>query len=206
MDLPTSGIEIRGLSWGDFDGDGFVDLMGGSNVMGDRAANRSFVWRNDGGLRFVEQAETLGLVVPGRMSRQANWIDYDNDGALDLSLTDGYGDEGGHFLFHNDLAEPARSRSLSVMVLDEGGKRIPPGAEVRLFDREGQILGTRQVSTGGYNAQSAGPVHFGLARMQPVRVEVSYMGGKRVVIEDVDPRTFAGQRLVLTPDGPMVQR
>lgn len=32
-------------------------------------ANRSFVWRNEGGLRFEEQAESLGLLVPGRMSR-----------------------------------------------------------------------------------------------------------------------------------------
>ena len=77
---------------------------------------------------------------------------------------------------------------------------------MRLFDREGQILGTRQVSTGGgYNAQSAGPVHFGLARMQPVRVEVSYMGGKRVVIEDVDPQAFTGRRLAVTPAGLLKQ-
>jgi hypothetical protein len=48
-------------------------------------------------------------------------------------------------------------------------------------------------------------VHFGLARMQPVRVEVSYMGGKRVVIEDVDPQAFTGRRLAVTPAGLLKQ-
>ena len=47
---------------------------------------RNLLFRNDGGEAFVEVAKDLGLVVLDADSRQANWVDYDNDGDLDLLL------------------------------------------------------------------------------------------------------------------------
>jgi hypothetical protein len=83
LGLPTAGPEIRGLSWGDFDADGDPDLQAGaSGAAGVPARNR--VFRNDGGAACVEVAAELGIVVLDADSRQANWIDYDNDGDLDL--------------------------------------------------------------------------------------------------------------------------
>ncbi|MGH1560861.1 FG-GAP repeat domain-containing protein [Caulobacter segnis] len=95
--LPTSGKEVRGLSWGDYDGDGYLDLLGGTNVM-PIDQNRSFIWKNEGGKRFVEVAEKIGLTIPNRISRQANWIDYDNDGQVDLYVSNR---AGPNQLFHN---------------------------------------------------------------------------------------------------------
>jgi hypothetical protein len=411
--LPTTGKEVRGLSWGDFNGDGYLDLLGGSNVM-PVDQNRSFIWKNEGGRRFVDVAAEVGLTIPNRISRQANWVDYDNDGqvdlyasnrsgpnqlfrnqggvfkqvfadtgvtdgrptvgscwfdynrdgmldlflanqsgatdalwrndgtgftdvaaslgldapgrskeeggvgcaigdydndgnfdvfvavyganllyhnkgdgtfievakaagvddaghavaaswgdydndgyldlfvtsyegevgkqtpldllyhnngkggfdqiltrtsllnagdhgvewvdyngdgALDLSVMRGYSPEGGHFLFRNDLAAPAKGRSLSVLVLDAKARYTRAGAEVRLYDRTGHILASRLVSTGGgYNAQSALPVHFGLKTFDPVTVEVSFMtrdGVKKQSVRGVDPRAFSKKALVI---------
>ncbi|MEM1434912.1 MAG: VCBS repeat-containing protein [Pseudomonadota bacterium] len=79
--LPTTGDEIRGLSWGDFDGDGDPDLLAGSNVF--PIPSRSYLFRHDNS-RFTEVAAATGVALPGRFSRQANWIDFDGDGDLDL--------------------------------------------------------------------------------------------------------------------------
>ena len=73
-----------------------------------------------------------------------------------------------------------------------------------LFDRSGKILATRQVVTGGgYNSQRAAPVHFGLATLDPVRVDVTFMtaaGRKTQTIRDVKPAEFTGKSLVVRQD------
>ena len=121
------------------------------------------------------------------------------DGYLDLSVTDGYGPEGGHFVFRNEMSEPGRTRGLSVLVLDEHGHFTKPGAEVRVFGRKGALLATRMVTTGGgYNSQSAIPVHFGLMTQGPVDVEVIFMtaeGRKAQKVRHVKLGDWAGSVL-----------
>jgi hypothetical protein len=116
-------------------------------------------------------------------------------------VTRGYTTTGGHFLFRNTLPESVMRRSLQVTVLDSKGHWTRFGAEVRLYDASGKIRGTRQVSTGGgYNSQSAIPLHFGLARLEPVTVEVTFMstqGPKKQTIKDVNPAHFYDKTLVI---------
>lgn len=99
--LPRAGDELRGLSWGDFDGDGDPDLFAGSNVS--PIPSRSYLFRNDGD-RFVELALDAGAAVPGRASRQANWIDFDGDGDLDLYAANR---AGANRLLRNQLSQGA---------------------------------------------------------------------------------------------------
>jgi hypothetical protein len=118
-----------------------------------------------------------------------------------LSVTRGYTTTGGHFLFRNTLPETVKRRSLEVTVLDSKGHWTRFGAEVRLYDASGKILGTRQVSTGGgYNSQSTIPLHFALAKLEPVTVEVTFMskrGRKKQTIKNVDPAHFYRKALVI---------
>jgi len=129
------------------------------------------------------------------------FVDFDGDGGIDLSVTDGYGPVGGHFLFRNTLPDAAKRRSLSVVVLDAKGHQTRFGAEVRLFDRSGRVIATRQVVTGGgYNSQRAAPVHFGLASMDPVRVEITFMsksGRKTQSVAAVSPAANYGKSLTV---------
>ena len=161
--------------WGDYDNDGDLDLsiMSYEGPPGAQTP-KDTLFRNDGAAGFVS---VIGKESPlNRGDHSAQFIDYDNDGGLDLSITDGYGPEGGTFLFHNTLPENARRRSLSVMVLDSKGHFTRFGAEVRLFDQSGKVLASRPVVTGGgYNVQRVAPVHFGLASLAPVTVEVTFM-------------------------------
>jgi hypothetical protein len=74
-------VETRAAAWGDFDADGDFDLY-----IGFAAAGRGFakIYRNDdNGRRFVDVAAQLGIQMDGT-SRQPAWIDYDQDGDLDL--------------------------------------------------------------------------------------------------------------------------
>lgn len=101
MGMPQKGQEFRGLSWGDYDADGFVDLMGGAT---DKAAV-SVVMHNEGGKHFTDVAAEIGLTIPDRSARQSNWVDYDNDGDLDLYSTDRAGENK---LFRNDAGHFTR--------------------------------------------------------------------------------------------------
>ena len=69
--------------WSDFDNDGDLDLF----VCHSRGAANS-LFRNDGAGQFVEVAAATGLGEVGE-SIGAAWGDYDNDGDLDLFVTNG---------------------------------------------------------------------------------------------------------------------
>ena len=87
-------IETRVAAWGDFDADGQVDLY-----VGFAGGVPNKLYRNDGdGRHFTDVAPALGLRLIG-VSRQASWIDYDNDGDLDLFVA--FRDQPNR-LFRND--------------------------------------------------------------------------------------------------------
>src|SRR5882757_797587 len=97
LGLPVKGDSARGVAWGDYDGDGYPDLYVGTLV--EPIPTRSYLYHNEHGTGFVEVASQMGVDDPGSSSRQANWIDYDNDGHLDLFVANRI--ETNH-LFRND--------------------------------------------------------------------------------------------------------
>ncbi len=163
-----------GASWGDFDNDGRLDLFAAG-------------YHDDDGVRsphdrlFHNLGETfeeldLHKTALNGADHGVQWADYDEDGDLDLSLTEGYNIAGRHPLVRNNLPEPLRKQSLKVNVTDPEGIFNRAGAEVRVYDREGKLLGLRQLTTGdGYNSQSNLPVHFGLPDQDAVDVEVTFL-------------------------------
>jgi acyl-homoserine lactone acylase PvdQ len=199
---PQLGLDVDnhavGADWGDVDNDGDLDLsvMSYDGPPGAQQP-RNALFRNDGAKGFVN------VLVPGSAldagDHGTQLVDYDGDGALDLSITDGYGPTGGHFLFRSGLADAARRRSLAVRVVDADGHETRFGAEVRLIGKGGTVIASRLVAAGGgYNTQRATPVHFGLASTVPVNVEVTFpsKSGRRVVrLEGISPARYAGGSL-----------
>ncbi|MBN1550045.1 VCBS repeat-containing protein, partial [bacterium] len=86
-------------AWADFDNDGWVDLMVGNNYnFGADAGN--FLWHNEGGKRFVNVAEQMGVKTPPRRTFYALvWADFDNDNDQDFFVS---GDGDLDLLYRND--------------------------------------------------------------------------------------------------------
>ncbi len=188
-----------GAAWGDFNNDGLLDLSVVGyyrNAEGQIPSNKLYLNNGD---CFTNVLEAGSLLDAGDLG--VTWVDFDNDGDLDLSITDGYGPVGGHHLFRNELTEAQRNRQLQILVLDSEGNFTQAGAEVRLYDKQGEILGARIVSTGGgYNAQNAAPVYFAVNQSGPVTVEVRFMGplgGTVQRIENVSAQDYRGKALTV---------
>jgi len=70
-------------SWGDFDNDGYLDLYvcnSGNNA----SDNYNFLYKNNAGTLALQSNHIT--VKETNFSRNATWIDYDNDGDIDLFI------------------------------------------------------------------------------------------------------------------------
>jgi len=83
LNQPGTGVSMGGV-WGDFDNDGYEDLLL-------YKWGKPELFHNDAGKRFTRVTDTSGL--PAWVNaNSAIWLDYDRDGKLDL-LLNGYYDE-----------------------------------------------------------------------------------------------------------------
>jgi hypothetical protein len=72
------------VAWADCDNDGDLDFLL-AGYEGDQAEWFTRVYRNDGGP--LHQFTDVGAGLPGMAFPSVAWVDYDNDGHLDISLT-----------------------------------------------------------------------------------------------------------------------
>jgi len=185
-------------AWADVDQDGWQDLF----VTSFRTPNpdlKDHLYRNRQG-RFTDELPA-SLAGPAAADHGAQWADFDGDGALDLAVTHNDDKVGGGRVYRNESPDKAHRGALLVAAMDPQGRHLVPGAEVRLFDSAGRLLGARMIDTGGgYDSQSAVPVHVATLGARRVTVEVTYLtpsGRRSVRIADVDPRRHVGKALVV---------
>jgi enediyne biosynthesis protein E4 len=78
------GYLAAGQAWGDYDGDGWLDLYVTGNL------DDNVLYRNEGDGTFSVSPYAADVALPGVRSGGATWVDYDNDGWRDLYvLVDG---------------------------------------------------------------------------------------------------------------------
>lgn len=88
-----------GLSWGDYNGDGKPDLFVTAwTLAGGSPVNK--LWKNNGDNTFSNVANSVNVQGFNNFSSSSAWVDYNNDGKLDLYVTNFPRDEQ-DFLYQN---------------------------------------------------------------------------------------------------------
>ena len=164
---PTFGYTGFGTQWFDYDNDGFLDLFianGAVTLLESRQAGvspyaeRKQLFHNEGGKRFRETSQLAGRSFQiAEVSRGAAFGDIDNDGAIDIVVTN---NNGPVRLFRNQVGKKAHWLSLKL----ESPKlnRFAIGARAALI-REGKQTPWRDVRTdSSYLSANDLRVHFGL--------------------------------------------
>ncbi len=157
----------------DFDNDGRDDLYVVAYRPGE-VHGRDHLYHNRGS-HFVD-------VLPADLrdydgDHGVRWADYDNDGDMDLAITNRH-KNGRHSVLRNDLAGGENAHFIKITVLDKKGYYTRQGDEVRVYDSSSkQLIATRIVDTGGgYISQNIMPVHVGIGCATKVDVEITFMG------------------------------
>ena len=97
-DLGLAGLESSALAWGDFNGDGYLDLAAGG--IGDGGVS-TVIYVNDGAGR-LELLADAGL--QGTRTGDLTWADYDNDRDLDLIVAGSDGQQPILHIYKNSAA------------------------------------------------------------------------------------------------------
>ena len=101
-------------AWGDYDNDGFIDLVAANG--GPLQSENNFLYRNNADGTFTKVA-AINVVTNGGFSFAAAWGDYDNDGYLDLFIPNL---NQRNFLYRNDRNSTFSKITTGSIVQDIG--------------------------------------------------------------------------------------
>jgi hypothetical protein len=95
----------HGVAWGDYNNDGLLDLYVARGHLGTKGTMADTLYRNNGDGTFTDVTAAAGLATMAN-TWAAVWGDYDNDGFLDLFVsnagTSAQGPGNDNLLYHNN--------------------------------------------------------------------------------------------------------
>lgn len=127
--IVTDGGDSRDASWGDYDNDGYLDLV----VVNGFDAN-NFLYHNNGDGTFTKITNSP-IVLDGGNSTGCNWGDYDNDGYIDLFVAN-FTSNQNNFLYHNN-GDGTFTKITTGAIVNDGGES--QGATWGDFNNDGYL-------------------------------------------------------------------
>jgi hypothetical protein len=153
-------------AWGDYDNDGYLDLF----LTSQNAPNALYHNNGDGTFTQVLDGDPVN---DGGNDLIAGWVDYDNDGFLDLFVTQLGATPVSNLLYHN---QGNTNSWLEVKLVGTVSNRSAIGAKVRVHAsiRGKTMWQMREITNGGSRWDQPLVAHFGLSdatNAEIVRIE-----------------------------------
>jgi hypothetical protein len=170
------GFAHRGASFGDYDNDGDQDFLIGrrSNITQD-------LWRNNGDGTFTYVSDLAGIDVIGGDMRSITFVDYDNDGWLDIYMMQN--STNPPYLLHNEGSNSNHWIVFKPKGTTNNTAGIGTRIEVVIGDQR-QVRYVQAGASGGTNG-FLWP-HFGLGSATTIdRVEITWPNGVFDVLTNV---------------------
>jgi hypothetical protein len=178
---PQKNVFRSGWSWGsnfsDFDLDGDEDLFIVNGFYFEDNEQNTY-YKNftvDGNITFVDDSANSALAEFTR-STEATDFDYDNDGDLDLFVTN---QSQPSFFYENKLIDAGQSNNLNWLRVDLEGtisNRDAIGTKVSITTSNGVF--NRYYTGVGFLSQNSQPVHFGLGNAtQILELKIKWPSG-----------------------------
>lgn len=144
----------KGHVWGDFDLDGRTDAYLGSGTPRPGMLNRTWLGRDGGGFRLVDEGD---YATHADTSAAVAGADYDLDGDIDLFVANW----GSHGSVNRIYRNTANGRWLKVTLRGERSNRMGIGARASVLI-EGRWMHRWLDASTGYAGQNEPVLHFGL--------------------------------------------
>jgi hypothetical protein len=175
----------RGASFGDYDNDGDQDLL-----IGRRSTITQDLWRNNGDGTFTYVSDLAGINAIGSDIRSITFVDYDNDGWLDIYLMQN--GSSPPFLLHNE----GGNDNHWIVFKPKGTTNNTAGIGTRIEVVTGELRQTRWVEAGASGGTNGflWP-HFGLGSVTTIdSVIITWPNG----VVDIQTNVAADQYLTIT--------
>jgi hypothetical protein len=179
----------------DYDLDGRLDILAVNGHVADdihlvqpniKYAEPAQLFRNDGRNKFEEVTSSVGSALETPIvGRGAAYLDYDNDGDLDLVIMD---NQGNARLLRNDNAN--QNSMLRVRLIGTRSNRDGIGAGVTVTSPDGRHQFGMVKSGSSYLSQSELPLTFGLGKPEPnthLTLKIAWPSGHVDTIPNVEP-------------------
>ena len=179
-EVVTDGGASHACAWGDYDNDGDLDLF-----VSNFAMSNNSLYTNDGDGSF-SKVISGAVVTDGDSSRGCAWGDYDNDGDLDLFVSN---DGQNNFLYTNN---GNGNNWLNIKCVGIASNISAIGAKVKVLATIGgsTISQLREISGGTYSQDSLN-AEFGLGDATSIaEIQVYWTNGQLTNMTSVTPNQY----------------